>query len=247
MSEFARLENIRQAIAIEQNQLEELYGIKRQLHSLTALTATHSELRQAFEQEQFQKKEAWEKESAKLDEEFKEKSEQYAKTQKRKEDEYNYAAELERRKDQDLYQQKKIILERELEEMRSNMERREQELSHKESVLKELETKVAVMPEELAKAVAEAEGKISKALNIEHEQIVKLKEKEYNGTIKLHEQQIAYLQSKIKEQDQLIKELTLKANLASEQVQNIAYKALETSAQRISYPYEAKSNEKAAG
>ena len=53
---------------------------------------------------------------------------------------------------------------------------------------------------------------------------------------KLNEQKISYLEAKIREQDQLIKTLTQKADAATEQVQSIANRALDTSVQRFAYP-----------
>ena len=47
---------------------------------------------------------------------------------------------------------------------------------------------------------------------------------------------ISYLEAKIKEQDLLIKTLTQKADAATEQVQSIANRALDTSVQRFVYP-----------
>jgi len=52
----------------------------------------------------------------------------------------------------------------------------------------------------------------------------------------LNEQKISYLEAKIREQDQLIKTLTQKADAATEQVQSIANRALDTSVQRFAYP-----------
>ena len=46
----------------------------------------------------------------------------------------------------------------------------------------------------------------------------------------------SYLEAKIREQDQLIKTLTQKADAATEQVQSIANRALDTSVQRFAYP-----------
>lgn len=54
--------------------------------------------------------------------------------------------------------------------------------------------------------------------------------KEMQGEIKLLQQTISSLQSKIKEQDSLIASLNEKANTAGSQVQTIALKALDSAA-----------------
>lgn len=58
-----------------------------------------------------------------------------------------------------------------------------------------------------------------------------MKQKEYDGILKLNEQSIVYLEDKIKKQETYIKELTEKADNATQQVQLIACRALDTSGQ----------------
>lgn len=65
---------------------------------------------------------------------------------------------------------------------------------------------------------------------------MELQSKENMPSQKLSEQKISYLEAKINEQDLLIKTLTQKADAATEQVQSIANRALDTSVQRFVYP-----------
>ena len=59
-------------------------------------------------------------------------------------------------------------------------------------------------------------------------------QKETEGEQKLHEQAVEALQSKIRDQEELIRQLTQKADESVQQVQTIAVKAIEgASAQRI--------------
>lgn len=51
--------------------------------------------------------------------------------------------------------------------------------------------------------------------------------------LKLKDQNVNYLLEKVKEQEAMIKELVAKADMAVNQVQSIACKALDTSAQRF--------------
>ena len=62
-----------------------------------------------------------------------------------------------------------------------------------------------------------------------------LLQKDYEIQLQLKNQHLETYLQKIKEQENLIKELTIRADLATKQVQDIACKALESSTQRFVY------------
>jgi uncharacterized coiled-coil protein SlyX len=132
--------------------------------------------------------------------------------------------------------------------LNTDIEKRESDLIIKEAAIKDLEEKVRRFPEELSKAITETEEKITKQLTSEYNYSSNLREKEYEATRKLNEQQIIHLQSKIKEQEVTIKDLSNKVTVSGEQVQSIAHRALDTSVQRFAYNVnsESKSLEKQA-
>ncbi|HYW93968.1 MAG TPA: hypothetical protein VE870_00100, partial [Bacteroidales bacterium] len=69
-----------------------------------------------------------------------------------------------------------------------------------------------------------------KELNTQYEYEKNLAEKEKQSEVQLLKQTISSLENKIKEEETLIKQLNEKTNVAGEQVQTIALKALEGAA-----------------
>ena len=243
-SEFRKLSELRQAIEIENEHLQELYNIKESTHRLSALILAQQEQknifekdieeqRQTFDQEMKAKKEAFAQQKAVMEQENAEYKAHIGKTRTREEEEYSYALELSRRKDKDDYQTKKAILEKELENKRQEMTERENLLKLREEELNNLRQQVELFPTEVEKARTEAIQKTTEELELKYQFETKLKEQEIQGEKKLQEQRISSLEAKIKEQRDLIDQLTKKADSAVSQVQAIACRALDSSAQRM--------------
>ena len=147
-----------------------------------------------------------------------------------------YNLEMTRRKESDDYSQRKAQLEKDLEDQKIILEQRESRVNEQEILLNDLTLKVEGFSEGVKQAVAEAEQSLRNQLEKEHHYALELQSKENIASQKLSEQKISYLETKIKEQDLLIRTLTQKADAATEQVQSIANRALDTSVQRFSYP-----------
>ena len=147
-----------------------------------------------------------------------------------------YNLEMTRRKESDDYNQRKVQLEKALEEQKTLLDQREARLSEQDALLNDLTLKVEGFSDVVKQAVAEAEQSLRNQLEKEHQYVLELQSKENVASQKLSEQKISYLETKIKEQDLLIRMLTQKADAATEQVQSIANRALDTSAQRFTYP-----------
>ncbi|ALN41904.1 hypothetical protein ASQ44_07440 (plasmid) [Rickettsia rhipicephali] len=105
MSEFEKLANLREAIILEQQHLQELYQINEIANSLSALLQAQAEQKERFEQEISQRKQDfeqdinsqklhWQQQRAALEQDYKEQKELLSKTRKREEEEYNYTLEL---------------------------------------------------------------------------------------------------------------------------------------------------------
>lgn len=244
LGEFQKLSDIRQAISSEQSHLEELYQIKEMANTLAALFQAHVEQKERLHQEREEEKQAFDhfmisqrlqrkEENDRLEREFQEKKEKQEKDRKREEEEYVYARELKRRKETDDYTAKKLMLEKELTELRESLQRREEMVSEREKTLSDLQSRVDQFPEELKKAVSEAEEKLRSQILQQHDFESQIKAKEQEGLVKLHTLQVNSLQGKIKEQESLIKELSQKADQAAENVQLIACRALDASSQRF--------------
>ncbi|MBP6985222.1 MAG: hypothetical protein KBB83_01370 [Alphaproteobacteria bacterium] len=244
LAEYQKLNDVRQAISLEQTHLEELYQIKETAHTLAALIRTHQEKVEAFKIEEEQKKLAyekaiaeqrqhWKEENERLEKEFAESKEKLTLQRTRENEDYLYNLELKRRQESDVYAQGKATLEKELIVLREELEAREKQVAQKEAEFASFKDQVITFPEQLEKAVAEAENAIKEKLEAQFAYDIKLKEAEAASGLKINEYTIKSLQGKIAEQDQMIKMLTQKADQASNQVQSIASKALETSAKRL--------------
>lgn len=246
LNEFTKLTTIRHAIEEEQQHLQDLYQIKETANTLAALIQAQAEEKETFEQEKVLKqqqfdqdmneaKAAWKKQLTTLEIEAKDRKEFLEKERKREEEDYRYTLDVKRRKELDDYDRHKAELEKDLEDRKAALDQRETNLKEQETLLNNLTLQVEEFSEVVKQAVADAEESLRSQLEKEHQYFLELKTRENITSQKLSDQKVSYLEAKIKEQDQLIKTLTQKADAATEQVQSIANRALDTSVQRFSY------------
>jgi hypothetical protein len=243
-NEFKKLEDIRAAIAVEQQTLEELYSLSANTDSLATMLLVQKEKKERFEKEMKEQGESfaqevaaskaqWEQEKSKQKVAEKEYAEDLSKRRKREEDEYSYNLKIKRQKDTDEYDTRKLQLEKELTDKKSLLEKEaarfEQEVKNAEGELTELRKNSADFPAKLEKALKDKEAEITRLLQSKYEFDVKLMAKQNEADIRLKDQIISSLQEKIKEQQAQLKEYTDKANRAEASVKDIAVKAIENS------------------
>lgn len=251
--EYRRLNEVQSAINLEEERLKELHQISVNVNSLDALIQAQKEYRLRFEQErdnarkqiELEKKEThllWEKEQADFQQQQKEMEARVKKDHQREEEDYRYTINLERKKDQDIYNEKKTTLEKELLEKKAKLyaefAARETILKEQEEELKTLKLKVEQFPKELEKAIKDAEKTVKEQLDTEYRYQTELSKCETDSDRKLNHQTINSLREKIKEQEELIRQLNTKANDATVQVQSIALKALEGASGFRTYSYD---------
>lgn len=242
--EYRKLSDLQTAIKFEAANLEELHEIKLNANSLAALLLAQKEYKARFEAEMVESKlkfesemsEArivWEKDQERIQQEQKELKESIKKARTREQEEYEYALQLDRKKDNDTYETKKQVLEKELIEKKESTYK---EFSERESIIKaqeedykQLRVAAERFPKDLEKAIQEAEKRTKENIELSHKYQMDLFTKEIEGERKLNQQIISSLQNKIKEQEIFIKQLTQKTDEAGNQVQTIALKALESS------------------
>lgn len=150
----------------------------------------------------------------------------------REEEEYRYNVQLERKKDQDLYEASKKELEKEISEKKravfyKELSEREEVIKAQEEEFKTLKTRVDQFPNELENAIKEIEKTTREEVEHYYKHQIELTSKEVEGERKLTQQIITSLQAKIKEQESFIRQLTQKSEDAGVQVQSIALKAIE--------------------
>jgi hypothetical protein len=242
IAEHKKLTELQQAINIETKNLEEIFQIKINADSLAALLLAQKEKSRNFEAEitrkqaefdaeMTQKRVKWEREQQDFEQAKHEKEEQLKKERKREDEEYSYNLQLKRKKDNDAYETRKAELEKELTEKQARIEKelaeREININQKEKEFAELKSMVDSFPGRLEKAVKEAENAVRESLELKYRHETDIAAKELEGERKLNEQIISTLKAKIKEQDEIIKQSTQKANEAGIQVRDIALKAIE--------------------
>jgi len=245
-SECQKLFRIREAIAIEDQRLRDLYQINAGADSLTAILAAQKEKKEEFEHEMALRKTELEEQTKqeklnrdkeiKLWEEKKKETEETLKKQRaREEEEYQYNLKLARKKDKDEYEQKKALLEKELiqkmESFESGIKVREQAVAGAEKELSDLRVKAENFPAELQKAVQNAIKETTAQLEKEHKYEKQLLLKDHDGEIKLKNQQLESLLAKIKDLETQLKQAYNKAENAENNTKEITLKAIQSSGQ----------------
>ncbi len=249
LEEYRKFSEVKEALDSEIRRLEEVYQISVNVDSLAALLLAQKEKKEEFEREMQEKRslfeqemktarDSWQSEKQKFEESFKELKADKEKQRKREEEEYSYTLSVQRKKEENAYQEKKALLEKEIAE-------KEKEWQEKEAEFQRLQHEVEKFPKELETAVMQAKDVITKELSSKHKYEVDLSKKETDGEMKLMKQNIQALESKIKEQAQLIDQLTKKSDHASEQVKDIAVKAIEGASHRSKQNWEPEKKENA--
>ncbi|MCK4345684.1 MAG: hypothetical protein KAX05_10405 [Bacteroidales bacterium] len=229
---FKEFEKLHESVKIERENLEELYQISANAHSLSALIAAQKEKQEVFEKEIEEKKLQWKAEEEKIQSEITEAKVISDKQRKRDEEEYQYNLKIRRTKDQDEYEEKKNKLEKELLEKKAwfekEMAEREAKLKEAETELLELRKKDEEFPVILEKEVKKAQQETEKILKQQYDFEKQLSDNKIIGEQKLKDQTIKTLEAKIKDQETLLRQLTIKTDASEENVKQMALKALET-------------------
>jgi hypothetical protein len=254
VSEFRKFEGLQQAITVEQKNLEDLYQLSVVADSLSVMLLAQKEKKEQFEEEiasrktefnenmnsekehfeaeMAEKKTLWKKEQEILQQKNKEESEESKKNRTRSEEEYQYNLKISRKKEIDVYEEKKQKLEKDLTEKKISFEKefaeREVKIKEAEAELKELRTRNAAFPADLEKAVNASVLATTEKLQTTFRFEKELSEKEALGELKLKEQIIETLKSKIKDMEINMKELSQKTATSEASVKDIAIKAIES-------------------
>lgn len=232
--EHKTLTDLQQAIEIEKRGLDELYEIKVNTDSLAALLLAQKEKKSAFDaemeekrkdfdEEMSQKRQQWKQEEENYEFQKRERDAQLKRDRQREEEQYTYELQTKRKKESDLYDARKASLEKELAD-------RETALAVREKELADLKGKVESFPAEMEKAIKQAEKGVQERLEGQYRHQAEVAQKELEGERKLTKHIISSLENKIKEQEELIRQLSQRASEAVSQVQSIAVKALEGAA-----------------
>jgi hypothetical protein len=243
-SEFTKLEEIRNAISVEKQNLEDLYSLSSTTDSLATMLIVQKEKKEEFERFQNEQENALSQKISAEKDAFeneiklkrlaeKDYSEQLEKNRKREEEEYLYSLKINRQAELDTYKTQKVKQDKELSDKKiafdQEMTKRENDLKNAEAELMELRKNNEGFPKKLELALLSKEKEITENLKIKFDFESQLLAKQNEGELKLKEQTISSLKEKITEMQIQIKELTEKANKAENSVKDIAVKAIESS------------------
>ncbi|NEU75790.1 hypothetical protein PI95_025345 [Hassallia byssoidea VB512170] len=245
-----KLAEIREAIDKEVEELKQLHNLEISEDILDTLVKSYEDNAKAYQEEFSQRYEVlsqeileerntWVKEQEEYKVTTKERNENIQKTRQRETAEYKYDLELQRKLETDEYEQRQKGLYKELEEIQQEINKqwseKEKEVSEREKQFEEAKAKVEAFPKEKEAAIKKAteEGK-----GIAHYQ-AKIKSdlyaKDVEGQKRFYEQRLQSLEQTISNQDSRILNLSKQLDSALKQVQDLAVKAIEGSANVNSY------------
>ncbi|HWQ69296.1 MAG TPA: hypothetical protein VN494_04965 [Patescibacteria group bacterium] len=229
--EVNTLQSVREAIALEQAEIERLHKIDVATTALDLLVQEYQQQKAALEAEIGAARAAWAEQDRQREREQKEYEDALKKQRQREVEEFEYKKTLERKKAQDKYEEELRLLEKKNREKQEALEKswqsRDAELKEKESAFarlsKEAEEFQGRLDREVERAVAEAVQSVARS----HEQQVTLLRKDVEVERRLAELQIRSLQETVARQTTHIEALERRLEEAKGQVQDIAIKAIE--------------------
>ncbi|BAY25705.1 hypothetical protein NIES2100_55110 [Calothrix sp. NIES-2100] len=249
-TQASKLAEIRENVEQEVEQLKQLHNLEISEDILDTLISTYEDNSKRYQEEFSQQKEVllqeideqrktWLKEQEENNRLSKERDESLKKSRQRDEAEYKYSLELQRKLAKDEYEQEQKELNKQLEEFQQETEKnwseREKVIAEREKQFEEAKAKVEVFPKEkeaaLKKATEEGKGIAYYQAKIKSD----LYGKEVEGQKRFYEQRLQSLEQTITNQDNRLQNLSKQLESALKQVQDLAVKAIEGTANVNSY------------
>jgi uncharacterized coiled-coil protein SlyX len=249
-TQAAKLGEIREAVENEIQQLTQLHNLEVSEDILDTLIASYETNSKTYEDEFSQRKEVllqeideqrktWAKEQEENGRVIKERNEDIKRIRQRDEADYKYNLELQRKLEKDEYEQQQKILNNQLEELQEETDKkwaeREKVISEREKQFEEYKAKVEALPKDkeaaIKKATEEGKGIAYYQAKIKSD----LYGKEVEGQKRFYEQRLQSLEQTITNQETRIQNLSKQLDSALKQVQDLAVKAIEGSANVNSY------------
>ncbi|MBD2293725.1 hypothetical protein H6G06_09530 [Anabaena sphaerica FACHB-251] len=246
----SKLAEIGECVTNEIQQLAQLHNLEISEDILDTLIQSYDDNAKAYQQEYNERHEvlsqeilelrnAWAKEQEEHQRTIKERNDNLNRTRQRDATEYKYDLELQRKLASDEYAQQEKLLYKELEELQQETEKqwteREKAISEREKQFEELKTKVEAFPKEkeaaIKKATEEGKGIASYQAKVKAD----LNAKEVEGQKRFYEQRLQSLELTITNQETRLQNLSKQLESALKQVQDLAVKAIEGTANVNSY------------
>ncbi|WP_016950122.1 hypothetical protein [Anabaena sp. PCC 7108] len=246
----SKLAEIGESVRNEIQQLSQLHTLEVSEDILETLIASYDDNEKAYHEEYSQRyeilsqeilelKNTWTKEQEEYQRTIKERNENINRTRQRDAAEYKYNLELQRKLGNDEYEQQQKILSKQLEELQQETDKqwteREKEISEREKQFEELKTKVEVFPKEKEAAIKKATEEGKGIAGYQAKVKADLYGKEVEGQKRFYEQRLQSLELTITNQQTRLENLSRQLESALKQVQDLAVKAIEGTANVNSY------------
>lgn len=243
-TETTKLDELKRAIEIENQHLQELQQIRVVADALHILTQEHQEKLKgieqnaAFQQETLEKeiaenRKVWQKEQQEFETTIGEQTELLTAERQRQEADYQYELERNRKIKGDEYEEFRRKLELELQQNNQEKDKdwteRERILTANQALFEEYRRKVEAFPAEMEEATKKAWGEGISEVNQEAKVKSDLFEKEWEASKQSYELKIKSLEQKIQRQTEQITEITNQLQTALKQAQDLAMRAFEGS------------------
>jgi hypothetical protein len=242
--EASKSDELKRAIAIETQHLQELQQIRVVADALHLITQEHQEnlktleqnstqQRESIEKDQSDKRKFWEKEQEEFEISIQEQNELLIKERQLKEADYQYELERKRKIETDEYEELKRNQERDLQEANQEKDKqwseREKILTENQPKHEEYQKKAEAFPTELDESVKKAREEAIKEVHQDAKVKAELLEKEWESTKQGYEFKIQSLQETIQKQIEQIESLSTQLQDTLKQSQALAMKAFDSS------------------
>ncbi|WP_414755485.1 hypothetical protein [Anabaena sp. CCY 9910] len=249
-TQASRLSGISEAVATEVEQLKTLHSLEVSENTLDTLITTYEENAKAYQdefnqrydvlsQEILEQRINWQKEQEEYQRNIKERNENQNKTRQRDNAEYKYDLELARQLATDDYEQQQKALYNQLEALQQDAEKqwndREKVIAEREKQFEDFKTKVEVFPKEKEAAIKKATEEGKGIAYYQAKVKADLYAKEVEGQKRFYEQRLQSLEQTINNQETRLQNLSKQLDSALKQVQDLAVKAIEGTANVNSY------------
>ena len=244
-AESSKLDELKRAIEIEAQQLQELQQIRVVADALHILTQEHREKltlleqnaanqREIIEKDTTQKCKLWEKEQQEFEAAVQEETALITKKRQQETADYQYELQRTRKIETDEYEETKRKLERDLQqstrEKEKNWTQREKVLSDNQAEFEENQRKAAGFEEELKQAYVKAKEEAIQEVSREAKVKADLVDKEWESTKQGYELKTQSLQQTIERQTEQIAEISAQLQATMKQAQDLAMKAFASKA-----------------
>ncbi len=243
--ESSKLDELKRAIEIEAEQLQQLQKIRVVADALHILTQEHQEKltvleqkstkeREIIEKDTTQKRKIWGKEQQEFDAEVQEKTVLTIKQRQGEVADHQYDLQRERKIETDAYEETKRTSERDIQESTREKEKnwteREKLLSDNQAEFEKNQTKAAGFEEELKQAYTKAKEEAIQEVSREAKVKADLVDKEWEGSKQGYELKVQSLQQTISLQTEQIAEISAQLQATMKQAQDLAMKAFASKA-----------------